>query len=1484
MVEQKRQCHRTVQLRCMNVFAMRLSGRFASAARNLVQKRVYATWASSARMLTLNNNFAKASIVSKSQPPPMRLFCSENNGGSCSFKVQDYEDFKDRVIGAEKPVVVQFYADWCGPCQLLSPRLETAVCGQQGKLTLAKVDVDDCADLALEYGVASIPTVMAFRRGSVVDQFSGVIEDELIDTRTHIVKELLETETSYVENLKLLVHKYLRPLKRPELCSLVELGTLNEIFFQVPEMLGHHELFLAALKSRLDFWDCKQKIGDVVLNNFTKQSVIDTYTAFINNWKNARVAIRKACIAKPAFAKYLERCSREHQNKLNLDALLIMPVQRIPRYELLIKELVKHTSVEHPDHALLLRAGKEIHELASKIDQIQQETGFSDQMQQKLREIEAIVEGLDDLVSPERTFYRCDQVYVETPSGKKDRCLFLFSDLLLITTVTSKSGSNLSKSSQQTSPGLSRNFFEKHKFRLLLKLSLQDLSIVDNKKLLIMKVREDIANLQEDLRVVGKLAELTLLLKIDHKGISKEIENLSDFIKVTLGTKHEELAKDPNLASLNLMVTTEFGNEPLLMTFRNTEKRLTWERNFEDAKYAFALSQSQRQPPAFVKFIAANRTRAGLHFTCASPAWPRNSVGTSDVWMCSSDQCSGQLCVLSASTDFEVININSLCNSRISCICCIPGNGGPRNAIVVGAKSRKLPSRGILTNNNHLTMPTNIDLDSDTTDNESSTEESRISEVDRVDDKLSRSTFARVYVLLFLNMILIGPFYLHADYMLSTVSQKIPHLDAENCEFLFTTWIGTENGIIQIYDRNESMRTGKCKSEMQLQSSIRCMLYHENKIFVALGDGSVGLYDCDDENQKSMKFLELEEKFAPISAMVIAVNKLWCGSRNHILVINLSTFKIECLFAVNNDRESTIECLASSALAVWLSMYNSAVVKLYHAHKRECLIEINVAPTVTKTLAGCDDIIRQHKLACLRVTSLLCCKEMLWVGTSAGVLCYLPIPQVTHQTLKITTIPGISGTNIGHMGPCRFLVSLEVPEYIMDEFVAGKRAKRNDLSRRRMSLNVASLQQKNVYVISGGEGLEDFQDSPNDENDDTFVYCNVFWFLLLDGFKGCRLRRRIIKEGKRCVDSRSKTSQRAFQNDGYFWLSVGLAIVICWCFSLIDASCLIFSFACYTSIRATMGKNGVVTSPWTSGGDGSRYSELGTIGSGAYGMVIKVKNVDTGEMVAVKKIVVPITSDGVPQSVIREVGLLKRIGEFPPHKNIVQMLQVMHGLLSPSELFINVAFEYCLCDLNTFLHSEKGKNLNMDDIRTYCLDILKGIQFLQQMSIIHRDIKPQNILLGKDGHLKLTDFGLARIYAHANLSPLVVTLWYRAPEILLVTTYTTAADIWSFACILAEMLKKTPLFPGDSEIDQLKKIFKVIGLPAFSEWPADAILPRNNFIRLGNTPLSTLFRDFEPDVIDLLKSVLTFNPDDRLNLWFRVSRDQWLFPYSSEFR
>jgi hypothetical protein len=228
-------------------------------------------------------------------------------------------------------------------------------------------------------------------------------------------------------------------------------------------------------------------VGTHVCLQFTKQPVIDTYTAFINNWKSAKRAVRTATQCKPAFAKYLDRCSRDHKNKLTLDALLIMPVQRIPRYELLIKELLKHTSVEHADHALLLRAQKEIHELATKIDHMQQEQGANEQMLQRLREIEAIVDGLDDLVAPARIYHRYDLVFVnvgapcmvaharrhmfQTHAGSKERCMFVFSDLLLITSVKRKSNTSSKKLTT------AHDFLENHKFKLLMKCSLDDVDI-----------------------------------------------------------------------------------------------------------------------------------------------------------------------------------------------------------------------------------------------------------------------------------------------------------------------------------------------------------------------------------------------------------------------------------------------------------------------------------------------------------------------------------------------------------------------------------------------------------------------------------------------------------------------------------------------------------------------------------------------------------------------------------------------------------------------------------------------------------------------------------------------------------------------------------------------------------------------------------------------------------------------------------------------
>lgn len=99
-----------------------------------------------------------------------------------SFNVQDHEDFTERVINNELPVLIDFHAQWCGPCKILGPRLEKAVAKQKGKVAMAKVDIDDHTDLAIEYGVSAVPTVIAMRGGDVIDQFVGIKDDEQLDS------------------------------------------------------------------------------------------------------------------------------------------------------------------------------------------------------------------------------------------------------------------------------------------------------------------------------------------------------------------------------------------------------------------------------------------------------------------------------------------------------------------------------------------------------------------------------------------------------------------------------------------------------------------------------------------------------------------------------------------------------------------------------------------------------------------------------------------------------------------------------------------------------------------------------------------------------------------------------------------------------------------------------------------------------------------------------------------------------------------------------------------------------------------------------------------------------------------------------------------------------------------------------------------------------------------------------------------------------
>ncbi|XP_003932962.1 thioredoxin, mitochondrial [Saimiri boliviensis] len=98
-----------------------------------------------------------------------------------TFNIQDGPDFQDRVVNSETPVVVDFHAQWCGPCKILGPRLEKMVAKQHGKVVMAKVDIDDHTDLAIEYEVSAVPTVLAMKNGDVVDKFVGIKDEDQLE-------------------------------------------------------------------------------------------------------------------------------------------------------------------------------------------------------------------------------------------------------------------------------------------------------------------------------------------------------------------------------------------------------------------------------------------------------------------------------------------------------------------------------------------------------------------------------------------------------------------------------------------------------------------------------------------------------------------------------------------------------------------------------------------------------------------------------------------------------------------------------------------------------------------------------------------------------------------------------------------------------------------------------------------------------------------------------------------------------------------------------------------------------------------------------------------------------------------------------------------------------------------------------------------------------------------------------------------------------
>lgn len=280
-----------------------------------------------------------------------------------------------------------------------------------------------------------------------------------------------------------------------------------------------------------------------------------------------------------------------------------------------------------------------------------------------------------------------------------------------------------------------------------------------------------------------------------------------------------------------------------------------------------------------------------------------------------------------------------------------------------------------------------------------------------------------------------------------------------------------------------------------------------------------------------------------------------------------------------------------------------------------------------------------------------------------------------------------------------------------------------------------------------------------------------------------------------------------------------------------------------------------------------RYKVLGRLGEGAFGDVRWGVDTRNGVKVALKHVRImtrggPGGGGGVPKAIFREMESLRQLED---HNRVVKLLDVY-----PEENNLCLVLEYLPSDLGEVISNAKNF-LPVAKVKAFAWMLMDALRYIHSHHIIHRDIKPSNLLLTVNGQLKLGDFGLARVIeaqeGHNSLSHQVATRWYRPPELLFAShSYTFSADVWSAGVVIAELMTLRPLFPGSNDIDQMFRVFQVLGSPTPEVWPGVERLPDYNkvsFPDLNPVDLKLLISNVEQADIDFLQCMVRLYPAAR---------------------
>ena len=290
----------------------------------------------------------------------------------------------------------------------------------------------------------------------------------------------------------------------------------------------------------------------------------------------------------------------------------------------------------------------------------------------------------------------------------------------------------------------------------------------------------------------------------------------------------------------------------------------------------------------------------------------------------------------------------------------------------------------------------------------------------------------------------------------------------------------------------------------------------------------------------------------------------------------------------------------------------------------------------------------------------------------------------------------------------------------------------------------------------------------------------------------------------------------------------------------------------------------------------SKYEKLAKIGQGTFGEVFKARDKkNKAKIVALKKVLMDNEREGFPITALREIRILQLL----THDNIVNLIEICRSKateFNKHKSTFYLVFDFCEHDLAGLLSNFNVK-FSLGEIKKVMQQLLNGLYYIHSNKIIHRDMKAANVLITKQGILKLADFGLARaISINKNGQPnrytnRVVTLWYRPPELLLgERNYGAPVDLWGAGCIMAEMWTRSPIMQGNTEQHQLTLIAQLCGAMTPEVWPGVESLDLYHKLDIPKNQKRIVKERLKPYVkdqfaVDLLDKLLCLCPDHRLD-------------------